>query len=99
MDAGTKIEELLHRTVDAGASDLHLKDGRPPTIRVDGVLEPVGDEPLSAADTYAIAEVLMPAWRIEAFASRGEIDFAPVAHVAHFGMARVVEHDRLIQIR
>ncbi len=76
MDAVTNIRELLHRTVDAGASDLHLKDGRPPTIRVDGVLEAVGEEPLTAADTWAIAETLLPAWRLEAFSTRGEIDFA-----------------------
>jgi twitching motility protein PilT len=70
------IEELLRRTVEAGASDLHLKDGRPPTIRVDGRLEAIGDVPLTAAETYAIAEALMPSWRLEAFTTRGEIDFA-----------------------
>ena len=32
------IEELLQRTVSAGASDLHLKVGAPPTIRVAGEL-------------------------------------------------------------
>jgi twitching motility protein PilT len=76
MDAVMDIRELLHRTVESGASDLHLKDGRPPTIRVDGALEGIGDAPLTAADTYSIAEAIMPAWRLEAFANRGEIDFA-----------------------
>jgi twitching motility protein PilT len=70
------IQDLLRRTVEVGASDLHLKAGRAPTIRVDGVLEPLGDTSLSADETYAIAEELMPEWRLEQFANRGETDFA-----------------------
>lgn len=76
MDTAIDIHDLLRHTVDAGASDLHLKDGRPPTIRVDGVLESLGDAPLDGAATYAVAESLMPQWRVDAFATRGEIDFA-----------------------
>src|SRR5688572_7075702 len=32
------IEDLLHRAVSAGASDLHLKVGSPPVVRVAGEL-------------------------------------------------------------
>ncbi len=59
-----------------GASDLHLHAGRPPTVRVDGTLEPLAAPPLSAQDTAGLADRIMPDYRREVFASRGEIDFA-----------------------
>ena len=34
------IDELLRHTVERGASDLHLKVGNVPFIRVDGDLQP-----------------------------------------------------------
>jgi len=37
--ATTDIKELLQYAVDKGASDLHLTEGLPPTIRMDGILE------------------------------------------------------------
>lgn len=43
------IESLLRLTVERRASDLHLSSGLPPLIRIDGDLEPVGDEPLNDA--------------------------------------------------
>ena len=43
---------LLQATVAAGASDLHLTVGRPPTVRRDGVLVPFeGVSVLQAHDT------------------------------------------------
>ncbi|MGZ6928706.1 MAG: type IV pilus twitching motility protein PilT [Acidimicrobiia bacterium] len=70
------IEGLLRQTVELGASDLHLKAGRPPTVRIDGTLEQLPGDALSADETAAIAEELMPAWRLEHFSGHGESDFA-----------------------
>ncbi len=70
------VNELLARTIEMGASDLHLKEGRPPTVRVDGQLEVLAVPALTEADVVAFAEVVMPTWRREAFASKGEVDFA-----------------------
>ncbi len=64
-----KIQELLRRTVEMGSSDLHLKAGRPPTVRVDGTLEALPEPALSAADAEAIADELMPDWCREAFST------------------------------
>src|SRR3712207_7009991 len=36
-----KIEELVRKTVRMEASDLHLKVGLPPAVRVHGLLEPL----------------------------------------------------------
>ena len=59
-----------------GASDLHLKVGRPPTVRVDGVLELMAEPSMSEADIAAFVEAIMPEYRRQTFAERGEIDFA-----------------------
>ena len=45
------IDELLRYTVERGASDLHLKAGNVPFVRVDGELSPAELGYLSAADT------------------------------------------------
>ena len=42
------VDELLHQMVARGASDLHIKAGSPPVIRVDGELRLL-DEPASDA--------------------------------------------------
>ncbi len=70
------IEELLRQTVEMGASDLHLKPGRPPTVRIDGTLEALAAPRLGEDDAASIATELMPQWRQDAFSTRGELDFA-----------------------
>ena len=59
------VNELLARAVDQGASDLHLKAGSVPMLRVRGSLLPMADAPrLQAADLDAIATaVLTPSHR------------------------------------
>ena len=37
------IKQLLQQAIDAGASDLHLLTGVPPTLRIDGVLTPLSN--------------------------------------------------------
>jgi Tfp pilus assembly pilus retraction ATPase PilT len=38
-----QINLLLQRAAEAGASDIHLKAGRPPILRHDGQLAPLDD--------------------------------------------------------
>jgi twitching motility protein PilT len=68
--------ELFERMVELGASDLHLKAGRRPTVRIDGMLEPLDDEVLESSDTAAFADAILPPWRREQFSTRGEVDIA-----------------------
>ena len=39
--SGVKIDELVHKMVGMEASDLHLKVGLPPAVRVNGLLGPL----------------------------------------------------------
>ena len=64
---------VLQEMVRRNGSDLHLKVGRPPTIRVDGELEPLDHAPLRPEDLKTLAEQLMTARQ---FAEEKECDFA-----------------------
>jgi twitching motility protein PilT len=67
---------LLEETVRKGASDLHLLEGLPPTLRVDGDLFPLGPKPLTSADLYSFLDQLLPEDRKNMFLKEKELDFA-----------------------
>lgn len=48
------IEELLGKVASSGGSDLILTVGAPPQLKVLGSLQPIGDKPLTMADTEAL---------------------------------------------
>jgi len=56
--AGTSLlDELLRGLVDSQASDLHLKPGRPPLVRVNGLLAPLD---MTVLDPDTIVQMLDP---------------------------------------
>jgi twitching motility protein PilT len=73
------LRHLLWTTVEAGASDLHLKIGQPPILRVDGSLEPLPTwPPLDSAQLEQIVEEVGASdpVRLAAFWETGELDTA-----------------------
>ncbi len=73
----TTIDELLHRAVEATASDIHLKVGSPPAIRIDGELMRMQDHPpLTPSDTEAYAQSIFTQKAAQMFKEKGEADFA-----------------------
>ncbi|MFP3914627.1 MAG: type IV pilus twitching motility protein PilT [Actinomycetota bacterium] len=71
------IDDLLRRVVESNASDLHLKVGSPPVVRVDGELNRLdGYEPLKPADTETLAAELFTSRAARDFKANGEADFA-----------------------
>jgi len=55
-----KIDELLKISIESDASDLHLKPGNHPVLRINGVLKPLTAYPrLTAALTRELAEQIM----------------------------------------
>jgi twitching motility protein PilT len=70
------IDELLVQVRDAGASDLHLKVGSPPMIRVDGELSELPEPACTPEDTKDYAASLMSEKQIRRFSETNEIDFA-----------------------
>jgi twitching motility protein PilT len=53
------IDDLLGEALEAGASDIHLSDGRPPFFRVDGLLKAVGDHALDVSEVSAVVEHIL----------------------------------------
>ncbi len=84
------IADFLHYTVAVKASDLHLKVGAPPTIRINGNLHPL-DYPVLEADEARIltSEMLGEKERVE-LEKQGEADFA--YSVPNLGRFRVNAH-------
>jgi len=72
------LEKLLQKAVERGASDVHLKEGRPPSFRIDGELRPRKADPLSEKDIEKILAALLSERQQASFQSRGEVDLAYV---------------------
>ena len=71
------IDELLKAVVAKKASDLHLKVGNNPIVRVDGHLEPLDPNlKLSQEDVVSIAFSIMNNQQKQRFKERSEIDLA-----------------------
>ena len=73
---GLNFKGVLQEMIRRNGSDLHLKVGRPPTIRVDGELEAIEGPPLKPEDLKALAEQLMTPRQVKQFADEKECDFA-----------------------
>lgn len=67
---------MLQKTLQAGASDLHITTGSAARIRVDGKLRALDDSVLSAADTKRLACSVMTDAQKRRFEEKLEIDFA-----------------------
>jgi twitching motility protein PilT len=75
------VNEALHALIGSGGSDLHIKAGNRPLIRVDGLLGPIDPDAtsLTPADTEAALDALLKETaKREEFAEEGEVDFSYV---------------------
>jgi len=70
------IHLLLRLMVERGASDLHIKVGSPPGLRIDGELLPAGDAPLTPADTLGLVQALLSPEQFARFESEGDLDLS-----------------------
>jgi twitching motility protein PilT len=67
---------VLQHMIQTNASDLHLKVGRPPTLRVDGQMVNIEAAPLKQEDLRSLAEQIMGPKNIKEFSELKESDFA-----------------------
>ncbi len=70
------IRTVLEKMIAARASDLHLKAGTPPVVRVDGVLYTLDEPAPSAQDLREVANQLLNEEQRAHFSTHSEIDFA-----------------------
>ena len=74
--AAFNFKAILQQMVQLNASDLHLKVGRPPTLRVNGDLSPLPLPALRPEDLTALAKELMTPKQVKEFSEYREADFA-----------------------
>ena len=80
-----EFNSWLEELVGGHGSDLHVKVGSPPMVRMPMGLERLDRDPLTAIETQAIAEGIIPEDRKATFAEKGEVDFAySVPNVGRF---------------
>ncbi|HEX5574501.1 MAG TPA: PilT/PilU family type 4a pilus ATPase [Gemmatimonadales bacterium] len=70
------FKQAISQMVQRGASDLLLKVGRPPTIRLNGELNALEMPPVKPEDLKLLAEQIMTPRQVKEFAEKKEADFA-----------------------
>jgi twitching motility protein PilT len=70
------IEELLRLSVERDATDLHIKAGSPPRLRIAGELLSLGEECLSAHGALEMARNLLTPEQFERYEKHGDLDAA-----------------------
>jgi len=71
------IDDLLKIAVERNSSDLHLKVGNHPILRINGILNPLYElKRLMQEDTIAMAYSIMNTFQKEKFKKDHEIDMA-----------------------
>ena len=82
------IDDLLRLAMERKASDLHLKVGNYPHLRVDGLLVPLSDQPrITAEEMLNMAFSIMSSRQKQKFKENNELDMA--YGVAGLGRFRV----------
>ena len=81
------LDGLLRFAVEQGASDVHLKVGSRPRLRVDGRLREGPFDTVEPADTERLATAVIPRGRAESFVADHECDF--MYGIAGLGRFRV----------
>jgi twitching motility protein PilT len=76
MGPAFDYKSVLQQMVQNNASDLHLKVGRPPTLRIDGHMVSLDLPALKQEDLRSLAEQIMAPKNIKEFSEQKESDFA-----------------------
>jgi twitching motility protein PilT len=71
-----RIDAFLQLAREQGCSDIHFAVGQPPLVRMDGQLVPLKYRTLTADETEAILDEILPANRREELLARGSTDLS-----------------------
>ena len=70
------LKKMLNEMVNGKASDLHLRVGLKPTLRIDGTLKQIDPDPLSSDDLDKIMRQMLNQQQLERFYQQFELDVA-----------------------
>lgn len=71
-----EFERLLKKAIELNSSDLHITVGVPPTMRINGYLEPYGIEKLTPEDIKEYVSKVLDEEQYERYNQTGEIDLS-----------------------
>lgn len=71
---GDRLHAMLKRTVEHQASDLYIRVGRPPVIRLEGDLLPLPMDPVLEEEAEGLTEILLSEKQRETFARKLEMN-------------------------
>jgi twitching motility protein PilT len=81
------LKELLSEMIAKQASDLHLRVGLKPTLRIDGKLQPIGSEIITSEQMNQVLDQILNPGQKSIFQKRNELDLA--LSVSKMGRFRV----------
>lgn len=85
MIGQSQLKELLTYAVENRASDIHLSEGYPPIVRIDGELHRIKGNVLTKQDMEDIVVQILDDYQMEKFKDQLELDFGySIPGVAHF---------------
>ena len=85
------LDDLLRTVIKNRASDLHIKPHAPPTVRLEGQLIPIGDEPLTEEQGRYLVLSALPPHKREPLVRMQEVDHAHVSFGVRFRMNAFLE--------
>ncbi len=71
-----QVNKLLHTAAKKKCSDIHLNVGRPPVLRINGMLRALNTPPLTPDDTFALMKSFAPEAIQRELQERGSADFS-----------------------
>jgi len=81
------LKQMLEEMLSTKASDLHLRIGVKPTLRIDGTLHPIADEPITLQNMEEIMGQILSEEQKNRFFQRNELDLAlSVSKMGRFRM-------------
>jgi len=93
------IQELLRWAVELEATDIHVKAGSPPRLRVNGILSAVGEEKLTDDEARAMVRNFLGDQQWQAFERTGDLDLSfALEGVARFRINVLRSRDRIVMI-
>ena len=93
------IKQLLEKMIEMGASDLHIKPGIPPVVRVNGKLQRMTFPAPTPREMEEVARKILTPLQREKFESTREVDFAfGVTGLARFRANFYVQRSSIVMV-
>jgi twitching motility protein PilT len=89
------IESLLKKGIALQATDLYIKVGKPPLVRVNGRMRRLNDKVLDAGETAALVRSITPENAQQEVQETGQADFTLDSQGCRFRVAVYTEHGDL----